>query len=162
MPGISATRSSTAKRAATSAIAKSRIGAITQARSRGAALGRPDLIERLRRYGAGALPATGMAGAIASLKVADRLVPERRAIVADLRDETSAWLASRGCPSLPSEANMLLVDVGRPGPSFAADMLRLKVVVGRTWPSHPNHIRVTIGTPEEMSRFREAFDRVRA
>ena len=35
----------------------------------GAALGRPDLIAKLRGYGAGALPVTGMVGAIASLKV---------------------------------------------------------------------------------------------
>ena len=34
----------------------------------GAALGRPDLLAKLRNYGAGALPVTGMVGAIASLK----------------------------------------------------------------------------------------------
>ena len=40
----------------------------------GAALGRPDLLEKIKGYGAGALPMTGMVGAIASLKVKD-LVP---------------------------------------------------------------------------------------
>ena len=35
----------------------------------GLALGRPDLLAKLRPYGAGMLPITGMAGAAASLKV---------------------------------------------------------------------------------------------
>lgn len=127
----------------------------------GSAMGRFDLIERLREYGAGALPVTGMVGAIASLKVADRLVPERRAIVTDLREDLVAWLSSRGCSAFPSEANMLMIDVGCPGREFSSALLKNKVAVGRTWPSHPNHIRITIGTAEEMAKFRAAFDRVR-
>src|SRR5215831_4905281 len=42
----------------------------------GAAMGRPDLLAKIRSYGAGALPVTGMVGAIASLK-SKELVPTR-------------------------------------------------------------------------------------
>lgn len=126
----------------------------------GSAMARADLIDRIREFGAGALPVTGIVGAMASLKVADRLVPERRAVVTHLREETAAWLASKGCASFPSEANMLMFDVGRPGQLVASEMMKQKVAVGRSWPSHPNHIRLTIGTSEEMAKFREAFDRV--
>src|SRR5262249_46628274 len=52
----------------------------------GAALGRPDLLAKLRGYGAGALPATGMVGAIASLK-AKGLVEQRRMMIAQIRAE---------------------------------------------------------------------------
>ena len=83
----------------------------------GAALGRPDLLEKIRSYGAGALPATGMVGAIASLKVKD-LVPTRRKIIADIREETVEWLDKKGYAVLPSEANMIMVDVHRPGRAF--------------------------------------------
>ena len=81
----------------------------------GAALGRPDLLAKLRGYGAGALPVTGMVGAIASLK-AKGLVEQRRKIIADIREETVEWLDKKGFAVLPSEANMIMVDVQPPGP----------------------------------------------
>ena len=88
----------------------------------GAALGRPDLLAKLRDYGAGALPVTGMVGAIASLKVKG-LVEQRRNAIAEIREQTAGWLVKKGFAVLPSEANMLMVDVqqarprGLPGPA---------------------------------------------
>ena len=32
-----------------------------------------------------------------------------------------------------------------------------EVYVGRPWPVWPTHVRVTIGSPEDMARFRTAF-----
>jgi len=125
----------------------------------GAALGRPDLLARLRGYGAGALPVTGMVGAIASLKVKG-LVEQRRKIIAGIREETSEWLDKRGFAVLPSEANMLMVDVHRPGREVFEALLKQQVVIGRTWPSMPHHVRISIGTQEEMAKFRAAFGRV--
>ncbi len=125
----------------------------------GAAMARPDLLDKIKVYAAGALPVTGMVGAIASLKVKD-LVPKRRKIIADIREETVAWLEKKGHAVMPSEANMIMVDVHRPGRAFGQAMLKEKVAIGRTWPSMPNHVRVTIGTREEMAKFRAAFERV--
>jgi histidinol-phosphate aminotransferase len=125
----------------------------------GAALGRPDLIAKLRGYGAGALPVAGMVGATASLKVKG-LVAERRKIIADIREETAEWLDKRGYSVLPSEANMLMVDVRRPGHEVFAALLKEKVAIGRSWPSMPHHVRVTIGTRDEMKKFRVAFGHV--
>ena len=125
----------------------------------GAALGRPDLLAKLRNFGAGALPVTGMVGAIASLK-AKGLVEERREVIADIREQTAGWLVKKGYPVLPSEANMLMVDVGRPGREVFQALLKEKVVIGRSWPSMPHHVRVTIGTRDEMAKFRTAFERV--
>ena len=125
----------------------------------GAALGRPDLIAKLRGYGAGALPVTGMVGAIASLK-AKGLVEERRKIIADIREETVEWLDKRGFAVLPSEANMIMIDVHRPGREVSSALLKEKVAIGRSWPSMPKHVRVSIGTRDEMAKFRAAFARV--
>jgi len=36
-------------------------------------------------------------------------------------------------------------------------MAREKVYIGRSWPAWPNWIRVSVGTKEEMSRFKDAF-----
>jgi histidinol-phosphate aminotransferase len=125
----------------------------------GAALGRPDLLAKMRSYGAGALPVTGMVGAIASLK-AKGLVEQRRKLIGEIREETAEWLDKKGIAVLPSEANMLMVDVGRPGRQVFQALLKEKVVIGRSWPSMPNHVRITIGTREEMAKFRAAFGRV--
>ncbi len=125
----------------------------------GAAIGRPDLLAKLRSYGAGALPVTGMVGAIASLKVKG-LVQQRREIIGEIREQTAGWLAKKGFTVLPSEANMLMVEVKRSGRQFAQAMLKEKVAIGRSWPSMPNYVRITIGTSEEMAKFRSAFERV--
>jgi histidinol-phosphate aminotransferase len=36
-------------------------------------------------------------------------------------------------------------------------MLAEKVSIGRTWPTMPTYVRVTVGTPEEMKKFQTAF-----
>jgi histidinol-phosphate aminotransferase len=125
----------------------------------GAALGRPDLLAKLRGYGSGALPSTGMVGAIASLN-AKGLVEQRRKVIAANREETAEWLDKRGFAVLPSEANMLMVDVHRPGREVFQALIAHKVAIGRTWRSMPNHVRISIGTREEMAKFRAAFGRV--
>jgi histidinol-phosphate aminotransferase len=128
----------------------------------GAALGRPDLLEKLRGYGGlGIMPATGMAGATASLKDKD-VVAQRRQLMTDVREDLCDWLHKRGYAFIPSEANMVLIDTKRPGPQAAAAMLQQKVAIGRAWQALPTHARVTIGTREEMTKFKAAFDRVMA
>ncbi len=100
-----------------------------------------------------------MVGAIASLK-SKGLVENRRKIIADIREETAEWLQKKGYDVLPSEANMIMVDVRRPGRQVSSAMIKEKVAIGRSWPSMPNHVRVSIGTKEEMAKFRAAFGRV--
>jgi histidinol-phosphate aminotransferase len=126
----------------------------------GAALARPDLLEKLRNLGGvNMLPVTGMVAATASLKDPS-LVPQRRRIMAEVREDLFGWLSKKGYSFIPSEANMVLVDGKRPGPEISAAMLTHKVAIGRSWAALPNHARVTIGTPDEMARFKAAFERV--
>jgi histidinol-phosphate/aromatic aminotransferase/cobyric acid decarboxylase-like protein len=126
----------------------------------GAAMARPDLLDRLRSYGGlTIMPATGMAGATASLK--DKtLVSERRKALAEVREDLFAWLEKRGYAHIRSEANMVLIDSKRPGKDATAAMLEHKVAIGRSWAALPNHVRVTIGTRDEMAKFKAAFERV--
>jgi histidinol-phosphate aminotransferase len=128
----------------------------------GAALGRPDLLEKLRGYGGlGIMPMTGMAGAIASLRETT-LIPERRKTLANIREDLFAWLDKHGFGYIPSEANMVMIDTKRPGREIADAMLKQKVAIGRAWPSLPTHVRVTIGTRDEMMKFKAAFKQVMA
>ena len=37
-----------------------------------------------------------------------------------------------------------------------------KIYIGRVWPAWPTHVRVTIGTADEMEKFKAAFLQVMA
>jgi len=127
----------------------------------GAALARPDLLEKIRPYSAGALPVTGMAGATASLK-SRTVVPERRKIIAGVREDVFAFLAKNNFSFVPSVSNKFMVDVGKPGKQVIEGMAREKVYIGRVWPSWPTYVRVSVGTQEEMNKFKTAFLKVMA
>ena len=125
----------------------------------GAALGRPDLVGKLSSFGAGGLPVTGMIGALTSLKV-PTLVTERRKIVRDTREDVFSWLEKNRFPFVPSESNKFMVDVQRPGAEIISALADERVFVGRVWPVWPTHVRVSIGTKDEMERFKTAFVKV--
>lgn len=127
----------------------------------GAAFGRPDLLAKMAGHSAGALPITAMVAAIASLN-AKNVVPERRKIIADVRNDVFAWMDKHRFDYVRSVSNKFMVDVKRPGREIQDAMLREKVSIGRVWPSWPTHVRVTIGTKEEMEKFKAAFLKVMA
>lgn len=127
----------------------------------GAAIGRPDLLEKMMPYSAGALPVTGMVGAHTSLKV-KTLVPERRAIIKAVRDDVFAYLEKGKYTFVPSLSNKFMVDVKRPGGEIIEALRKEKIYVGRVWPSWPTYVRVSIGTQEEMNKFKTAFTKVMA
>ncbi len=56
-----------------------------------------------------------------------------------------------------SQANFFQADVKRPGREFSSLMLKEKVSIGRTWAAMPNYVRVTVGTQEEMDKFKVAY-----
>ncbi len=109
---------------------------------------------------------TSAAAARASLLDKD-LIPTRRKINADVREETLAFLTKKGYKIVPgSQANFFMVDTGvsqLPPPGtygggpFQKAMLAEKVSIGRTWPTMPTYVRVTVGTKEEMAKFQTAF-----
>ena len=127
----------------------------------GAAIGRPDLIKKIVGFSSGALPVTGMAGATASLK-SKTVVPERRKIIADVRNDVFAFMDKHKFTFVPSVSNKFMVDVKRPGGEIIEAMRKEKIYIGRVWPSWPTYVRVSIGTQEEMNRFKTAFLKVMA
>lgn len=127
----------------------------------GLALGRPDLLAKLKPYGPGFVPITGMAAATASLQVKD-LVPKRRKINKDIRDNVFEFLDAKNYTFTKSQANHFMIDVRRPGPEVVAALAKENVIIGRIWPAWPNHVRVSIGTQAEMDKFKTAFAKVMA
>jgi histidinol-phosphate aminotransferase len=125
----------------------------------GAAFARPDLLDKIRLYSAGAMPITAMVGATASLQ-SKNLETERRKIMADIREDIFGWLTSRNVEYIPSESNCFMMNVKRPGADFYKAMATQNVYVGRVWPIWPNWVRVTVGSKEDMTQFKAAFVKV--
>jgi histidinol-phosphate aminotransferase len=121
----------------------------------GAAIGRPDLLEKVRGYGYEMMPITGMAGADTSLKVKN-LVAERKKKMSDVREETFEFLTKNNITFVPSVSNCFMMDTKRPGMQFIKAMQGENVFIGRVWPVWPTWARVTVGTKEEMAKFQAA------
>jgi histidinol-phosphate aminotransferase len=127
----------------------------------GAAIARPDLLQKIAQYMYAPQATTAMAAAIASLNNKS-LVSERRKVIGDIREENVAYLKGKGYAVVPSVSNKFMVDVRKPATEVVQALRKEKVWVGRVWPSWPTHIRVSVGLAEEMKVFREAFMKVMA
>ena len=126
----------------------------------GFAIARPDLLEKVRDCaGWNFMPVTAVVAASASLKD-PQLVPERRRINANVRQETFHWLDRNGYSYIPSESNCFLLDTKRPGKEVIDAMAAQKVFIGRIWPVMPTCVRITVGTHDEMQQFQAAFQKV--
>ena len=102
-----------------------------------------------------------MVGATASLK-SKTLVPERSRVMRQVREDVFEYLDKNRFPYVPSVSNKFMVDVKRPGREVIEAMRKEKIYIGRVWPSWPTYVRVTIGTKDEMEKFKAAFLKVMA
>jgi len=127
----------------------------------GAVIARPDLIDKMMHFTAGALPTTAMMAANASLKVKN-LVPERREKIKVIREENLAFMEKHGYKVVPSVSNKFMVDTRRPADDVIMALRKEKVYIGRKWPVWPTYVRVTVGTKEDMAKFQAAFLKVMA
>lgn len=127
----------------------------------GAAIARPDLMKKITGYGDFAVPVTAVAGGIASLKL-PQLVPQRRKLIGDIREETIAFLEKHNHKVAPSASNCFMVETGRPAQQVIDALADQKIMIGRVFPAMPTHVRVTVGTAEEMKKFQAAFLKVMA
>jgi histidinol-phosphate aminotransferase len=80
-------------------------------------------------------------------------VARTRAVTEVGRKYLSEACRALGLAVVPSVANFLLVDVGRPGPATAEALLRQGVIVRpMVGYGFPTHLRISIGTPQENER----------
>jgi histidinol-phosphate aminotransferase len=125
----------------------------------GFAIGRPDLLDKLQPYLINAMPITAVSAATVSLKD-ETLVPTRKKIIADIRNDTFEWLAANNYSFIPSQSNCFMIDTKRDGRAVYDGMARKNVYIGRIWPVWPSHVRITVGTKDEMAKFKTAFKEV--
>ncbi|MDZ7893993.1 MAG: pyridoxal phosphate-dependent aminotransferase [Sphingobium sp.] len=131
----------------------------------GLTMAHPDLHKKMMRYDGfqvtGTLPMTAVACGTASLPHAD-LIKARRAEMIGNREETIAWLTKKGIAVHPgSQGNMFMVDwKTKPAKEVQAALLAQNVQIGRSWEIWPTVSRVTVGSADDMAKFRAAVAKV--
>jgi histidinol-phosphate aminotransferase len=118
-----------------------------------------EMIQRLRPYSMGSINAIVKWGGVAALK--DTASQEKvKRLTIELRKKTVSDLASLGYQSIPSDANFFMVHLKKPVQPVIDEFRKKGVLVGRPFPPMTEHLRVSIGTAEEMSRFMVAFKEI--
>jgi histidinol-phosphate aminotransferase len=123
----------------------------------GYAVAQPDVIKKLVAQAAwDSVNVFAVAGGRASLRDQAWVTTGRKRNSA-MRAQMTSALSRLGYQVIPSQANFFMFDTGREVKPLIAALHDRGVDVGRLFPALPHHLRVTIGTPEQMKRFLEAF-----
>ena len=114
------------------------------------------LIQQLRPYTTGTVNAVVKWGGVAALKDTASQAWVKR-VTTELRAKTTGELQALSYNSIPSETNFFMVHIRRPVSPVIEEFRKRKVLVGRPFPPMLEHLRVSVGTPDEMTRFVTAF-----
>ena len=125
----------------------------------GYAIAGPDVIGHLERtrepFNVGRV---AQAGATAAMRDPVHREATRRVVWAERRRLAAAF-AGRGLSHPPTEANFFLVRLGRPtGPVVAALGARGVLVRDGAAVGYPEHLRISVGTPDQTARLLAALD----
>jgi histidinol-phosphate aminotransferase len=122
----------------------------------GYAIAPKEMIADMRPYATGTINAIVKWGGVAALGDTETQAKVKR-VTLDLRKKTTAELEGLGYSVIPSEANFFMVNLRRPVPPVIEEFKKKGVLVGRPFPPLMEHLRVSVGTADEMSRFLTAF-----
>ncbi len=122
----------------------------------GYAVAPKDMIDRMRPHATNSINlAVRWAGAAG---LADTDAQARiRTLNAQVRQRTTDALETRGFRVLPSQANFFMVEIKRDVTPVIQAFRAKGIAVGRPFPPMTQHLRVSIGTDAEMTRFLDAF-----
>ncbi len=122
----------------------------------GYALASPAMLARLRPHSIASVNAMVKWGGVAALKDTTSQAHVKQVTI-ELRDKTASALKQQGYSVIPSDANFVMIDIKRPMQPVVEEFKKRGVLVGRPFPPMMQHLRVSIGTPDEMQRFHGAF-----
>ncbi len=123
----------------------------------GYAIAQPEVIKSLSAQAAwDSVNVFALAAARASLRDAGWVATGQKRNAAT-RDHVISTLSRIGYAVIPSQTNFVMFDTGREVKPLIAALHDRGIDVGRLFPALPRHLRVTIGTPEQMKRFLQAF-----
>jgi histidinol-phosphate aminotransferase len=126
----------------------------------GFAAGKPELIGKLESLSLNVISIVAARAVVAALADRDNIVRERKAALVKTRRELTTWLREHDLKFIEPNANFLMIDVRRNAREFITALPKLGVAPGRPFPPLDNHLRISIGTDQDMAKFREAFWKV--
>jgi histidinol-phosphate aminotransferase len=125
----------------------------------GYAIAPPALVAKMKPYSMASINAIVKWGAVAGLsdtagqkKVLDQTLKNRNKAIADIK--------TLGYEVLPTETNFFMVAIRREVQPVIEEFRKKGVAVGRPFPPMTQHMRVSVGTEEEMARFMTAFKEI--
>jgi len=118
-----------------------------------------ELIARMRPFANGSINAIVKWGGVAALNDTATQDWTKKTTLA-LRKKVTDQLTGLGYSVIPSEANFFMAHVRRDVTPIIAEFEKKGVLVGRKFPPMVEHLRVSIGTAEEMDRFMTAFKEI--
>ncbi len=125
----------------------------------GYAVAPKELIARMRPYTVGSINALVKWGGVAAIR--DTASQARvKAVTLQLRKKTTAEIEGLGYSVIPSETNFFMVHIKRPVVPVIEEFRKRGIAVGRPFPPMLEHLRVSVGLPEEMNRFMVAFKEI--
>jgi histidinol-phosphate aminotransferase len=119
-----------------------------------------ELVRRMQPFRNNVISILGARAAMAAVQLGDSFVEERRTRRNRIRAEFCSWLDERGFRFIPPQGNFVLIDIGRDVKDAIPRMLAEGVVVGRRVAAVGGWMRVTMGTQQEMEKFKVAFKKV--
>jgi histidinol-phosphate aminotransferase len=125
----------------------------------GYAIARKDIIQQMRPYSMGSISAVVKWGGVAALADVESQAKVKKVTI-ELRQQTIGYLKGLGYESIPSDTNFFMVHLKRNVVPVIEAFRQKGVLVGRPFPPMTQHLRVSIGTPDEMQRFQVAFKEI--
>jgi histidinol-phosphate aminotransferase len=122
----------------------------------GYAIAPKEIVRQMMPYETGTINALVKHGGVAALQDTESQAQVKK-VTLELRRRTTTELQSLGYSVIPSETNFFMVNLKRPVVPVIAAFEKKGVLVGRPFPPMNEHLRVSIGTADEMSRFMVAF-----
>ncbi len=119
-----------------------------------------ELVRRMQPFRNNVISIFGARAAMAAVQLGDSFVEERRTRRNRIRAGFCSWLDERGFRFIPPQGNFVLIDIGRDVKDAIPRMLAEGVAVGRRFAAVSGWMRVTMGTQQEMEKFKAAFKKV--
>ena len=127
----------------------------------GYAVATPEIIQKMRPFSTGSVNVLAQYGAVAALKDKAAMAAAKQKTLAQ-REKTIKELKALGYDVIPSQSNFFMVGLRREVQPVINAVRDEGVLVGRPFPPMTQHLRVSVGLPEEMDRFVVAFKKIMA
>ncbi|MGQ0736658.1 MAG: aminotransferase class I/II-fold pyridoxal phosphate-dependent enzyme, partial [Acidobacteriota bacterium] len=118
-------------------------------------------LAKMRPFSTGSVNVLARYGATATLKNKPAMEQVKRKTI-ELREKISKDLRALGHEVIPSQTNFFMVGLRREVQPVIQAFREEGVAVGRPFPPMTQHLRVSVGTEEEMGRFMAAFKKIMA